>query len=205
VRTRDVNRAVFVPLPALDRGAGRAEEVDEVVLRLQDGEKVTSAALVARGVLGRSSAGGRYEVVVPREILRQRERTQRVFDVVTGAVALLGLLVGGIGIMNVMLASVAERTREIGIRRAVGATRREIASQFLAESVLLSGSGGLAGLVLGALGAALIQALAGWPTARSVGMLLLAAHMAAAVGMGFGFYPALRASELEPMEALRAD
>jgi putative ABC transport system permease protein len=205
IRARDVNRAVFIPLTAFDMGAGGPDMVDEVVLRLADASQVTAAAEAAKRVLARSSGGQSFEVVVPREILRQRERTQRVFDVVTGAIAALGLLVGGIGIMNVMLASVAERTREIGIRRAVGATRQEVALQFLAESVLLSASGGLAGLALGAVGAALIQHLAGWPTALSVGMLLMATLMAAAVGVGFGLYPALRAARLEPMEALRAD
>jgi putative ABC transport system permease protein len=123
--------------------------------------------------------------------------------VVTGAVAFIGLLVGGIGIMNIMLASVAERTREVGIRRALGATRADVAAQFLAESSLLTAAGGLAGALLGLVGSALIQRWAGWPTGLSPLMLLVSIAMALVVGIGFGLYPAWHAAHLEPMEALR--
>ncbi|HVQ29070.1 MAG TPA: FtsX-like permease family protein, partial [Vicinamibacteria bacterium] len=145
------------------------------------------------------------EVVVPREILRQRERTQRIFNVVTGAIAAISLLVGGIGIMNIMLASVAERTREVGVRRALGATERDIAAQFLTESWLLTAAGGVLGALLGIMGSFLIQHFAGWPTALSPLLLLLALLMALLVGIGFGFYPAREAARLPPMEALRRE
>jgi putative ABC transport system permease protein len=118
-------------------------------------------------------------------------------------VAGIGLIVGGIGIMTIMLASVAERTREVGIRRAVGATRPEVAAHFLAESTLLTASGGVLGIGMGLLGSALIQRYAGWMTAVSPVMLLVALATALAVGIGFGFYPAWRAANLEPMVALR--
>src|SRR6478752_5404362 len=111
---------------------------------------------------------------VPREILRQRERTQRIFNVVTGAVAGIGLIVGGIGIMNIMLASVAERTGEIGIRRALGATQADVAAHFLAESTLLTTCGGVLGVVVGMVGSVVIQRFAGWATASSPWMLLVA-------------------------------
>jgi len=204
IRTRDVNRAVFVPLPALDRGSDpRRDGVDEIVLRVDDPRHVTAAAEVAKSMVERSSPGAPFDVVVPREILRARERTQRIFNVVTGAIAAISLLVGGIGIMNIMLASVAERTREVGIRRALGATQRDVAAQFLTESSLLTVAGGVLGGLLGMAGAGLIQRLAGWPTALSPVMLFLALLTALAVGVGFGSYPAWLAARLAPMDALR--
>jgi putative ABC transport system permease protein len=203
IRARDVNQVVFIPLPSLDRGTDpNPDGVDEIVVRMAKGHAVTAAAEVVRAVVARTSGAG-VDVFIPREILRQRERTQRIFNVVTGAVAGIGLIVGGIGIMNIMLASVAERTREVGIRRAVGAARREIAAHFLAESTLLTGSGGLLGILVGLLGSVVIQHYAGWTTAASPIMLVVSFLTALAVGIGFGFYPAWRAANLEPMAALR--
>ncbi|MGH9886705.1 MAG: ABC transporter permease, partial [bacterium] len=200
----DVNRAVFVPLPSLDRGGdARPDGVDEIVLRVADEGNVAASAEVARNVVRRTSGQESFDVIVPREILRQKERTQRIFNVVTGAVAAISLLVGGIGIMNIMLASVAERTREVGIRRAVGASQRDVAAQFLVEASLLTGTGGVIGAALGLVAASLIQAVAGWPTAVSAVMLLAALVTAVGVGVGFGAYPAWQAAQLQPMEALR--
>jgi putative ABC transport system permease protein len=206
IRTRDVNRCVFVPWSALDRGAdARPDGVDELVVRVSNPDRVGTAAEVVRSLLARVTGGAALEVIVPREILRQRERTQRIFNAVTGAVAAMSLLVGGIGIMNIMLASVAERTREVGVRRALGATRKDIAAQFLVESSLLTSIGGVLGAILGIVGAILIQRLAEWPTALAPLMLLAALLMAVGVGLGFGLYPAWRAAHLQPMEALRSD
>jgi putative ABC transport system permease protein len=206
IRARDVNRSVFVPLLALDRGADpRPDGIDEIVLRVDDADHVARSAEVVKAVVARTSGSDAFDVVVPREILRQRERTQRIFNVVTGAIAAISLLVGGIGIMNIMLASVAERTREVGIRRAVGASRRDIGAQFLVESSLLTATGGVLGSALGIAGSVAIQSLAGWPTALSAGMLVTGLLTATAVGVAFGFYPAWEAARLSPMEALRRD
>jgi putative ABC transport system permease protein len=206
IRARDLNRAALVPLTSQAPAPGQsADAIDEIAVRVTTGDAVAPAAEVTRRVLKRRLPGAELEIVVPREILRQRERTQRIFNVVTGAVAAIGLLVGGIGIMNIMLASVAERTSEIGLRRACGATRRDIASQFLAESSLLTGGGGVLGLLLGVLASLAIQRWAEWPTALSLLMLVAAALLAAGVGIGSGSYPAWRAAQLEPIEALRRE
>ena len=204
IRTRDVNKAVFVPLPSLDRGSDpRPDGVDEIVLRVDAADHVGPAAEVTKALVKRTSGDAAVDIIVPREILRQKERTQRIFNIVTGAIAAISLLVGGIGIMNIMLASVAERTREVGVRRAVGATRQDISAQFLVESSLLTTAGGALGAVLGIVGSLLIERLAAWPTALSPLMLLIALLTALAVGIGFGLYPAWHAAHLEPMEALR--
>jgi putative ABC transport system permease protein len=206
IRTRDVNRSVFVPLPSLDRGPDpRPQGIDEIVLRVGGASEVGPAAEVVKALLKRTTGGDAFDVIVPREILRQRERTQRIFNVVTGAIAAISLLVGGIGIMNIMLASVAERTREVGVRRALGATRRDIASQFLVESSLLTTAGGVLGAVLGVAGSFAIHHYADWPTAIAPLMLVLALLMALGVGIGFGFYPAWQAAQLQPMDALRRE
>ena len=204
IRTRDVNRSILVPWPVLDHGKDpRPDGVDELVIRVTRAEEVAPAAEVVRSLLVRTTGGSSFDVIVPREVLRQRERTQRIFNAVTGAVAAISLLVGGIGIMNIMLASVAERTREVGVRRALGATRRDIAAQFLVESSLLTAVGGVLGALLGVFGAILIQRLAEWPTALAPLMLMAALLMAVVVGLAFGLYPAWRAAQLQPMEALR--
>jgi len=204
IRTRDVNRSILVPWPVLDHGKDpRPDGVDELVIRVTKAEEVAPAAEVVRSLLVRTTGGSSFDVIVPREVLRQRERTQRIFNAVTGAVAAISLLVGGIGIMNIMLASVAERTREVGVRRALGATRRDIAAQFLVESSLLTAVGGVLGALLGVFGAILIQRLAEWPTALAPLMLMAALLMAVVVGLAFGLYPAWRAAQLQPMEALR--
>jgi putative ABC transport system permease protein len=120
-----------------------------------------------------------------------------------GGIASVSLLVGGIGIMNIMLVSVTERTREIGVRMAVGATERDVQSQFLVEAVTLSMMGGAIGIVIGLIGSALISNLLSWPTLISGKAIIAAAIFSAAVGIFFGYYPAQKAAQLDPIEALR--
>jgi putative ABC transport system permease protein len=144
-----------------------------------------------------------FDVVIPREQLAQRYRTQRTFSVAVGAIAATALLIGGIGIMNIMLTSVVERTREIGIRRTVGATQNDITLQFLTESVLMTLTGGLLGILIGVASAPAIAFYAGWSTYVSPLAVLLAIVVSMGVGLGFGLYPAMKAARLEPVDALR--
>jgi putative ABC transport system permease protein len=144
-----------------------------------------------------------YSLSVPLALLRQAEATKRTFNIVLGSIAGISLLVGGIGIMNIMLASVTERTREIGIRRAIGAKRRQIVMQFLIETVVLSMAGGAVGIGMGVLIPKLITRFAGMPTVVSLFSLVLSVGISLSVGLVFGIYPALRAARLDPIEALR--
>jgi putative ABC transport system permease protein len=138
-----------------------------------------------------------------QEIADAATATTRIMTVLLGAIASVSLIVGGIGIMNIMLVSVTERTREIGIRMAVGAHGRDILLQFLIEAITLSSLGGVIGIVLGVGSAKLLSAIAGWPTLVSVTSVVLAFLFSAAVGVFFGFYPARKASNLDPIDALR--
>ena len=137
------------------------------------------------------------------EMLEVAEASTRVMSLLLGAIASVSLLVGGIGIMNIMLVSVTERTREIGIRLAVGARERDILVQFLIEAVSLSVAGGAIGILLGIGGSLLISRFAGWSTLISPGAVIVAFSFSAAVGIFFGYYPARKASRLDPIEALR--
>ena len=144
-----------------------------------------------------------YVMNVPLTLLRQAETTKRTFNIVLGAIAGISLLVGGIGIMNIMLASVTERTREIGIRRAIGAKQRQIVAQFLIETVVLSFTGGLFGIGVGVLIPWIIEKAVGMPTIVSMSSLVLSLGISVSVGMIFGIYPAMRAAALDPIIALR--
>ena len=144
-----------------------------------------------------------YEVVIPEALLEQSRQTQRIFNIVMGSIAGISLLVGGIGIMNIMLASVLERTREIGVRRAIGATRKDIRAQFVIESFAISLLGGVAGIIIGIVLARIVAAYAGWPTVITIWSLILSTGVSVSVGLVSGIYPATRAAELNPVEALR--
>jgi putative ABC transport system permease protein len=137
------------------------------------------------------------------ELLRRAERTKQIFNIVLGSIAAISLLVGGIGIMNIMLASVTERTREIGIRRALGAKREDIITQFLVEAVILSAAGGILGVLLGVIIPHFVSQFAGMKTIITFWSPFLAFTISGAVGVIFGIYPAFRAAAMDPVEALR--
>ena len=207
IAVRDINKDVYIPIgTALKRftDVDKPDMVDEIAVRVKDEDDVLPMADVLKRLLSRTHHTAKdYEVVIPAELLAQSQRTQRLFNVVMGSIAAISLLVGGIGIMNIMLASVTERTREIGIRRAVGATQSDVLSQFLNETVLVSVAGGLMGIALGVIMAKAINLFAGWETVISIAGVLVAFSISAAVGIVFGIYPARKAAELDPIEALR--
>jgi putative ABC transport system permease protein len=178
--------------------------VDELLVTVKEGVSTRRTAQVIEPLLQRLHGGADdYEVVIPEKLLEQSRQTQRIFNIVMGSIAGISLLVGGIGIMNIMLASVLERTREIGVRRAIGATRRDIRSQFVIESFAISFLGGVAGIIIGIVLARIVAAYAGWPTVITISSLVLSTGVSITVGLVSGIYPAARAAELNPVEALR--
>jgi putative ABC transport system permease protein len=186
-------------------GSMDMEEVQlhEIILAVERPDDVEMVADAAREMLTRFHREMDYEVVVPLELLARAEETKRIFNIVLGSIAGISLLVGGIGIMNVMLATVTERTREIGIRRALGAKRRHIVTQFLAECVVLSVGGGALGVMLGLAIPAVVEHYADMRTVVTPAAPILAFTISAAIGVVFGLYPAWRAARMDPVEALR--
>jgi putative ABC transport system permease protein len=189
------------------RTAGSQEvekiELHQLTVQMRDVASVETADPQIKTLLGRFHNKTDYETIVPLQLLRQAEQTKRIFNIVLGSIAAISLLVGGIGIMNIMLATVTERTREIGVRRALGAKRRHITMQFLVETVVLSVGGGLIGVVVGIIVPVVVSQLTTMKTIITPWSVLLAFGISGAVGIIFGLYPAKAAAELDPIEALR--
>ncbi len=182
------------------------DEVDGISIRLDGKVAPDSASRVLQTLVAQRHAGADdTNLIVPMGLYRQNQQTQRIFTIVMSSIAAVSLLVGGIGIMNIMLANVLERRREIGLKRALGARRRDVVDQFLAEALVIAVTGALLGVVLGAAAAYTIASLAGWSVAWSPLSLLLAVSACIAVGLAFGVFPARQASTLDPIAALRSD
>ncbi len=217
VGQQDYNNDIYIPISCASRRFGELQEIrtagsrsfestqlNEITLSVVDAKYVSQTASMARTLLKRSHPEGNdYEIQVPLELLAQAEEEKRVWNLVLGCIAGISLLVGGIGIMNIMLASVTERTREIGIRRALGAKRFDITAQFLVETVLLSSAGGILGVVFGFVVPALVTYYADLETVVSLWSVLLAFGISVGIGIVFGIYPARRAALMDPIEALR--
>jgi putative ABC transport system permease protein len=205
----DPARSLIVPIGSMDLSLGsgdRLERVEEIVVRVSSPGAVPRVSAALDRVLRPGSAAERaYEIVVPRQLLEARLRTQRTFNAVLLAVGGLALLISGIGVMNIMLAGVVERTHEIGVRRAFGARRRDIVTQFALEAIALCLAGGLAGVPLGVVLSATVALSAGWPVAISIGAIALALGLATAVGLLCGIQPARLAARLDPAAALRRE
>jgi putative ABC transport system permease protein len=178
-------------------------ELHQLIVQVRSNEEVEATAAGITAMLERFHKKLDYRLSVPLALLRQAEATKRNFNIVLGSIAGISLLVGGIGIMNIMLASVTERTREIGVRRAIGAKRRQIVMQFLIETMVLSTLGGFIGIGIGVTIPLLVTYFSGMPTIVPMYSLVLSVGISMGVGILFGIYPALRAANLDPIEALR--
>jgi putative ABC transport system permease protein len=205
---QDRNNLIYVPLYSAifrleDGQSGLKDEIDGIYLQLRSSDDIPSSAALLRGLLNVAHReAGDFTIVSPAELLAEQRRTQRIFEMVMVAIASISLLVGGIGIMNIMLASVMERTREIGVRRAIGAKRRDVIRQFLIETTIISLAGGVLGVLLGVGLSQLIGFLAGWSTIVTTWSIVLAFFVSVAIGLIFGLYPAVRAAGLDPVTAL---
>lgn len=206
----DLDRSIYIPINAALRrhrsDDPRADRLGEIALKIESEDQLREAAALVDRVLERRHNGVRdFKTVVPEELIRQQQQTKNVLSQVLVFIAAISLLVGGIGIMNIMLATVTQRTREIGIRRALGATRHDILVQFLVESLSLSVLGGLIGIGIGAGLATAIGNYAGWPIILPLESILISTTISGLVGLLFGFYPSLKAAALDPIEALRTE
>jgi putative ABC transport system permease protein len=207
----DQDDAVFIPFFTAERkvlGTQMLGSVGSILVSAVSAEAIPVAERQIKALLRerhrlRQGQDDDFTIRNLADIAATAESTSRVMNILLASVASVSLLVGGIGIMNIMLVSVTERTREIGIRMAVGAKRWHILSQFLLEAVVLSTLGGICGVVLGAVGSKLVSALAEWPTLIPLNAILLAVLFSGAVGIFFGFYPARKAARLDPIQALR--
>jgi len=204
----DRNNVIYIPLSTSqyrfwDNNFFR-DDVDGIDMRLKPGADSIETAKVVTAILNSTHHNiPDFSVVIPADLLAQQQRTQTIFTYVMVAIAAISLLVGGIGIMNIVLATVMERTREIGVRRATGARRNDIVRQFLTESVLISVAGGVLGIAFGYLLSWLIARTAEWKTIVTSSSIAIAFGVSVAVGVIFGIYPAVKASRIDPIEALR--
>ncbi len=213
---QDFNKDVYIPLSTdqkrigkilIERSEGsyKAEklELSQLTVQVTDSKKVRKTAAAIKSLLASTHEKEDFEITIPLDLLEQSKETQRIFSFMIGSIAAISLLVGGIGIMNIMLATVSERTGEIGIRRALGATQFDITMQFLVETFVLSASGAIIGAMLGLSAPPIISWISGHETAVTFWAPMVAVLVALATGLAFGIYPAKRAASLDPIEALR--
>ena len=206
--SRDLNTDIYVPLTTFNKRFIKdnqlASEVKQITVKVSNPARLLEIAGIIKQLLNRHHFNNEdYSIIIPFELLKQEEKERRIYNILLGSIAAISLLVGGIGIMNIMLASVLERTREIGIRRAIGAKQKDILNQFLTEAVVISITGGLIGVSLGLLISLFITLITDITTVVTLYSILIAFLFSVLVGISFGYFPAKQASQLRPIEAIR--
>lgn len=227
IKFRDFNEDIYIPLSTMCykmekyidqskikrsnwRNAGKIanvidrKSIDQLTVKVTSDDKIIEVSQLINKILLRRHYNVKdYSVIIPEQIMEQKQRTQTIFNIVMGAIAGISLLVGGIGIMNIMLSNIMERTKEIGIRRAVGATRKDVLNQFIFEALAISFIGGFIGIFVGYLLTSLISNYAEWRTIITPYSIILAFFVSVFVGLVFGSFPAKKAAEKDPIESLR--
>jgi putative ABC transport system permease protein len=206
--SRDLNNDIYIPLSTFNKRMPKTNpltsEVKQLTIKLESSAQLIPAAAVIRSLVGRRHFNNDdFSIIVPYELMKQEEKETRIYNLLLASIAAISLIVGGIGIMNIMLASVLERTQEIGIRRAVGGRKSHIMSQFVTEAVVLSIAGGIIGVVLGIS----LSLGIGWATEVQTTLtaysILIAFSFSVLVGITFGYLPAKQAANLSPIESIR--
>jgi putative ABC transport system permease protein len=205
---RDLNNDVYIPLSTFHRRMPRennlSSELKQITVKLDRSDQLLQSAAVIRSILNRHHFNNDdFSIIIPYELLKQEEKERRIYNLLLASIAAISLVVGGIGIMNIMLASVVERTREIGIRSALGGKKSDIMSQFVTEAVVLSLSGGVIGVIFGITLSVVIGIISEISTSITLYSIFIAFGFSAIVGITFGYLPAKTASNLSPIEALR--
>jgi putative ABC transport system permease protein len=207
VKVQNPNNDIYIPITTAIRKfetEAVENELNEIVVKIDDSANIKEQASTINNLMSvMHRYVDDYSIVVPEKLLEQNQRTQGIFNIVMGAIASISLLVGGIGIMNIMLASVLERTNEIGLRRAIGAKKMDIRTQFMAEAIAISLAGGIIGVGLGYGISKAVAMFSGWSTLITYASVGLSFGVSSVIGLIFGIYPAVQASNLDPIECLR--
>ncbi len=206
--SRDLNNDVYIPLSTFNKRIPRenpfASEIKQLTVKLENSERMVETAAVIRSILDRHHFNTNdFSIIVPYELMKQEEKESRIYNFLLASIAAISLIVGGIGIMNIMLASVLERTREIGIRRAIGGRKIHILKQFITEAVVLSITGGIIGVLLGISFSVGITWVTDIETSITLYSIFIAFAFSVIVGITFGYLPAKRAADLKPIESIR--
>jgi putative ABC transport system permease protein len=206
--SRDLNTDIYVPLSSFNKRFSKTDilesEIKQITVQLSGSENIAQNAQIIKSLINRHHfKNDDFDLIIPYELLKQEEKERSIYNILIGSIAAISLLVGGIGIMNIMLATVMERTREIGVRRAIGATKKNIMQHFLSESLAISVSGGLIGIVLGVLISLSISLFTVVTTELTLYSIVVAFLFSVIVGISFGILPAKKAANLNPIESIR--